>query len=404
MSKHSRRKPRRDAQNSPLIRTPLGAPPGTLQADPDAPQPIITVMAYGPLGLVERELSPAQLSQDLPQILKTYPVTWVNLDGLGDVSVLHQLGDIFHLHPLALEDVINVHQRPKVEHYAEHLFLVLHEVNYSTQLEIEQVSLFLGQNFLLTFQEDVGDCLDPVRNRIRHQIGLIRTLGPDGLAYAILDAIVDHYFPILEYFGERLELIEDDIIQHPDHDSMTEIHALKRQLLTLRRKIWPLRDAVNTLVRDPMPQIADSTRIYLRDCYDHLMRVMDLLEMYRELGSDLLELQLSSVSFRINRVMQGLTVIATIFIPLTFISSIYGMNFEPDVSPWNMPELRAYYGYPTVLLAMATIASCMLWLAYRSGWLWTRRTSPREYIQPPQALQFHPHEHGGTERQPPGKV
>jgi len=394
MSRHHRRKPRHDVRQSPAHRTPLGAPPGTLRVDPDAPPSIITVIAFGPQGLVERELKPHELRQQLPPILQQYPVTWVNLDGLGDVEALRQLAELFHLHPLAMEDVVNVHQRPKLELFPDHFFFVLHEVSFTTQVEVEQVSLFLGQKFVLTFQEDVGDCLEPVRDRIRHQVGLMRTQGADYLMYSIIDAMIDHYFPLLEYLGEHLEQIEDDIVRFPNHDSMAEIHGMKRQLIQLRRKIWPLRDALNTLVRDPLPQISDSTRVYLRDCYDHVMRVIDLLEMYRELGSDLLELQLSSVSFQINRVMQGLTVVATIFIPLTFISSIYGMNFDPDSSPFNMPELRWYFGYPMVLTAMGLLAATILAVSYRRGWLGGRRTARRPPIELRQIPQYHPEIHG----------
>ncbi|MDB5386274.1 MAG: magnesium and cobalt transport protein CorA, partial [Planctomycetaceae bacterium] len=265
--------------------------------------------------------------------------------------------------------VINVHQRAKLEHYSEHQFLVFHQIEMTDKLLTEQISLFLGKDFVITFQEEPGDCLEPVRERIRNGVGMIRSLGPDYLAYAILDASVDHYFPVLEHFGEQLDDLEQQIISSPETTTMNEIHEIKRQLLTLRRKIWPLRDALNTLVRDPVPQVTEMTRIYLRDCYDHVMRIIDLLEMYRELGSDLLEFQLSSVSYKINEVMRVLTVIATIFIPLTFIAGVYGMNFDPSVSPWNMPELKWYFGYPLAMGLMGAVALGSLYFFYQQGWL-----------------------------------
>jgi magnesium transporter len=356
----------RDEVSRQRRRTPPGAPPGTLSVDPHAPHPQIKVMAFGPQGLVERE--PSDVDQ-IPELLGRYPVTWINVDGLGDANVLRRLGELFHIHPLALEDVINVHQRAKLEHYPDHQFLVFHQIELSEKLQTEQISLFFGKNFVLTFQEDAGDCLDPIRERIRNVVGLLRTLGPDYLAYAILDASVDHYFPVLEQFGELLEDLEQQIISSPETTTMAEIHEIKRRLLTLRRKIWPLRDALNTLVRDPVPHVTDLTRVYLRDCYDHVMRVIDLLEMYRELASDLLEFQLSSVSHKINEVMRLLTVIATIFIPLTFIAGVYGMNFDTSVSPWNMPELKWKYGYPLVIALMAAVAVGLLYFFYRRGWL-----------------------------------
>lgn len=323
-------------------------------------------MAFGPGGLVER--NPCDIDH-IPELLARYPVTWINVDGLGDADVLRRFGELFHIHALALEDVINVHQRAKLEHYPEHQFLVFHQIELSEKLQTEQISLFFGKNFVLTFQEEAGDCLDPVRERIRNVVGPLRTLGPDYLAYAILDASVDHYFPVLEQFGEILDTLEQQIISSAETTTMAEIHEIKRRLLTLRRKIWPLRDVLNTLVRDPVPHVTDMTRVYLRDCYDHVMRVIDLLEMYREVASDLLEFQLSSVSYKINEVMRVLTVIATIFIPLTFIAGVYGMNFDTSVSPWNMPELKWYYGYPLVMGLMAAVALGLLYFFFQRGWL-----------------------------------
>ena len=363
---------KRDEAARQRRRTAPGAPPGTLKTDPDAPRPRICVIAYSSQEFVEQELrNPSELSA----FLGRYPVTWINVDGLGDAQVLHEIGEIFHIHPLALEDVINVHQRAKLEHYPSHQFLVFHQVDHSRGIQSEQISLFLGSNFVLTFQEEIGDCFEGMRERMRQHVGLIRQSGPDYLAYSILDATVDHYFPLLESYGERLDDLETQIIEAPESTTMAQIHDIKRELLTLRRKIWPLRDALNTLVRDPVPEVTDTTRIYLRDCYDHIMRIIDLLETYRELSSDLLEFQLSSISYKINEVMRLLTVIATIFIPLTFIVGLYGMNFDPQSSPWNMPELKWYFGYPFALGLMVMVTLGLLAFFYRKGWLGGRAKS-----------------------------
>jgi magnesium transporter len=365
MSKHNHRV-KRDAAARQRRRTAPGALPGTLKIDPDAPRPLIKVIAYSDQELVEQEI---HKPSEVLAFLGRYPVTWINVDGLGDATILRELGEIFHIHPLALEDVVNVHQRAKLEHYPSHQFLVFHQVDPGARIQSEQISLFLGSNFVLTFQEEAGDCFEPSRERMRQHVGLIRQSGPDYLAYSLLDAIVDHYFPLLESYGERLDDLETQIIKSPESTTMTQIHDIKRELLVLRRKIWPLRDALNTLVRDPVPHVTDSTRIYLRDCYDHIMRIIDLLEAYRELSSDLLEFQLSSISYKINEVMRVLTVIATIFIPLTFIVGLYGMNFDPNVSPWNMPELKWYYGYPFSLGLMTVVTVGLLIFFYRKGWL-----------------------------------
>jgi len=343
-----------------------GAPPGTLQTDPEAPRPIISVLAYSPQGFVEETI---QHPQQIGKFLKEWPITWVNVSGLGDVAVIRSIGEIFHLHPLELEDVVHVHQRAKVDHYGDHHYVVCHEVSLTPALDSDQISLFFGTNYVLTFQEKAGDCLDPVRNRIRQGLGQIRRLGTDHLMYALIDAVVDHYFPVLERIGERVDDLEEKIITQPANAWMSDILRLKRELLALRRTLWPHRDSLNVLIRDPIPLITDETRIYLRDCYDHVVRLLDLLETYRELGSDLVDLQLSTVSNRTNEVMQLLTVIATIFIPLTFITGLYGMNFDTKISPWNMPELEWPYGYPAVLTVMAALSVGLLGYFWRKGWL-----------------------------------
>ncbi|HUT26165.1 MAG TPA: magnesium/cobalt transporter CorA [Sumerlaeia bacterium] len=357
-------------------RSPPGTPPGTLLVDPEAPKCSVRVMAYREDDVVEKT------TQDLGEIrrfLQEWPVTWVNVDGLGDADTLRQLGEIFDVHKLALEDVVNVHQRPKAEQYEGHLFIILRMTEAGERIESEQFSIFLGKNFVLTFQERPGDCLDPVRDRIRSGRGRIRQVGPDYLTYAFLDAIVDHYFPLLERLGDRLEALEDEILTDPDSSTVARVHDVKRDLQTLRRAAWPLRDVMNSLLRDMSAFVADDTRVYLRDCYDHTVQILDILEVRRELCSDLRDLYLSCLSNRMNEVMKVLTIIATIFIPLSFVAGLYGMNFDPDRSPWNMPELSWYWGYPFALGVMAAVVGLLLFYFHRRGWIGSPRDrEPKE--------------------------
>lgn len=355
--------------------TPPGTAPGTLVADPNALPPKMEIIAYGPNGFVEHEGCNFEI---LAKLRQQYPVVWVNIDGLGDTKVVEKLGQTFGLHPLALEDVLHTHQRSKVEHYPDNIYVVARMLNPRSRLETEQLSIFLGKGFVVTFQEVPGDCLDPVRDRLRGERGRIRELGPDYLAYSILDAVIDAFFPALEQIGEQLDELEDQVLVNVDlAKNISGIHAIKNDLLLLRRAIWPQRESINTLVRDPCAFVKDETRLYLRDCYDHTVQIIDLLEMYREVSSGLMDLYVSSVSNRMNEVMKVLTIIATIFIPLTFIVGVYGMNFDPDVSPWNMPELEAYYGYPAVWLVMIAVTGAMVYFFRRQGWLSSLVPKPR---------------------------
>jgi magnesium transporter len=336
-------------------------------ADPEAPHPVIRILAYGPEEVVEQEITEPGRVRDF---LNKWPVLWLDVEGLGDVETIRTLGEVFGLHRLALEDVLSVHQRPKIEQYGEYYFIVTRMVRLGEHLETEQLSLFLGKNFILTFQEGrPGDCLNLIRERIRQKGGRIREAGLDYLAYALLDAIVDCYFPILEEYGERLEAFEDEILTRPYGDTVARIHEIKRNLLTLRRAIWPQRETFNTLLRDELPLVTNETRLYLRDCYDHVTQLIDLIETYRELGADLIDVYLSSISNRTNEIMRVLTVISTIFIPLTFIAGVYGMNFNSSASPWNMPELNWFWGYPLSLALMAAVALGQLIFFRRRGWL-----------------------------------
>ncbi len=374
----SRRSRRRKSQGF-TRRTRPGAAPGTLVHDPLAPRPAIHVIAYGTDQAVERNIEDVDAIRPL---LERWPVTWINIDGLGDAAVIRRLGRLFQLHKLALEDVINVHQRAKVEQYENCTFIVARAAYEKSRLETEQVSLFLGANFVLTFQERAGDSFDAVRERIRKAGGRIRSAGPDYLAYALLDAIIDGYYPVLEAYGEKLEDLEDEVLLHPAEELIHRIHQARRDLLWLRRAAWPLREAVNSLHRDPSPLVADETRVYLRDCYDHTIQIIDLLENYRELAAGLLEVYLSSMSNRLNEIMKVLTIFAAIFIPLGFIAALYGMNFDPGVSPWNMPELRWAWGYPFALGLMAAVAGGMLMFFAKKGWLPGRARSRARRRQP----------------------
>ncbi len=347
-------------------RSPTGAPPGTMVQDPDAAPPVIRVIAYNSDKVLERQVA---APQELRELLGKWPVVWVNVDGLGSVQTIQELGGLFHLHRLVLEDLVNVPQRPKVERYEDCLFLVARMMSAGERLDSEQISIYLGSGFVLTFQERVGDCLDPVRQRIREGAGRIRSQGADYLAYALLDAVIDHYFPVLEDLGERLEAMEDEVLRHPSPEVISRIHAAKRDLLALRRVVWPQREALHWLLRESVPVLTDDTRLHLRDCYDHVAHVMDMVETFRELASGLVDAYQSSLSNRMNEVMKVLTIIATIFIPLSFLAGLYGMNFSAESSPWNMPELRFYFGYPLALAMMAVVVGIMLLYFRRKGWI-----------------------------------
>ena len=324
------------------------------------------MIAYGPDDIVEEDIH--NLDR-LAGIVGRHAVTWINVAGLGDAATIAKLGQIFGLHPLALEDVVNVHQRAKVEEYGDHLYLVGRVVQLAEHLQTEQISLFVGKNYVLSFQERSDGCMSPVVERVRVARGRIRSAGPDYLAYSILDSVVDSYFPALEQFGERLDALDDRVGAQNADEAMGRIHEVRSELLMLRRSIWPHREALNILARDPHPLICNETRVFLRDCYDHTVQLIDLLETYREMCSDLRDVYLSLISNRMNEIMKVLTVIATIFMPLSFLAGVYGMNFDTKASPWNMPELGWAWGYPFALGLMAASVGSMLLYFRRRGWL-----------------------------------
>lgn len=359
-------KRRRRRENPAHRRLPVGTAPGTLVADPAARATTLRVIAYGPRGCVER-------SETDPAAVRAYrdewPNVWVDVVGLGDVDIIRGVGEQFGLHLLALEDVLNPHQRPKLEDFESYRFLVARAIHGGDSLRTEQLCLFLGNGYLITFQEDAQDCFDPIRKRITAREPGILGRGADYLMYCILDAVVDAYFPPLEDLGERLDVVESHILTRADQQTMAQVYGVKRELLTLRRAVWPLREAVNALIRDTSALTSDGVRVYLRDCYDHIVRLMEIVELSREVCADLMDLYVSAVSNRLNEVMKVLTIIATVFIPLTFVTGIYGMNFNTERSPWNMPELNWPYGYLFALTLMLLIAMLMVVFFWRRGWI-----------------------------------
>lgn len=311
-----------------------------------------------------READVATITElPLPQPGRT---VWIEFNGLADVEALRALGERYNLHPLALEDALHTSQRPKLDLYENTAFIVAYMIyrDDADRLCAEQVSMFLAPGLLITIQEDsTRDVFGPVRERLRTGQGYGRKNGADYLCYALLDAVVDHSFPILECLGEALEALEDEMLDHPDNRTVGRVHELRRTLLQLRRALWPERDLINALCHDESGLIRKDTKVFLRDCHDHAIRALDLLETYRELAAGLLELYVSAVSLRTNDIMRVLTVLSAIFIPLTFIVGLYGMNFE-----W-MPELKKPWGYPAVLLLMLTIAIGQLWYFKKKRWL-----------------------------------
>lgn len=293
-------------------------------------------------------------------------ISWVNIDGLHEVDIVQAVGERFGVHALALEDVLSTTQRPKVEEFDDHFLVILTMLSFDEATESvvsEQLSLIVGQRHLFSFQERPGDVFEGVRERLRHGKGRLRTRGTDYLAYTLIDAIVDSYFRILETIGDRIEALEDTVLDDPSMEVMKRIHGLKREMLILRRAVWPLRETLGQLYRGELPQITDETRVFLRDVYDHSVQVIDTVETLREVLSGAMDLYLPGVSNRMNEVMKVLTIIATIFIPLSFFAGLYGMNFE------YMPELGVRWAYPALLTFMAIIGGGMLWQFRRKGWL-----------------------------------
>ena len=342
-----------------------GLPPGTLIhiGEKKTEEIKITIMDYDESQFQEKEAK--SFDECFPYKGKP-TVTWINIDGIHQVETLEKLGECFELHPLTLEDILNTDQRPKIEDFGDYMYVVLQMFSYddrNNEIITEQISLILGQNFVLSFQENIGDVFDQIRERIRSGKGKIRKMGADYLVYTLLDAIVDNYFIILEKIGDQIEFIEERLIINPASDTLNTIHKLKREMLFLRKSVWPLREVISGMERGESSLIKGTTKIYLRDVYDHNIQIIDTIETLRDMLSGMLDIYLTSISNRLNAVMKVLTIIATIFMPLTFLAGIYGMNFK------YMPELEWKWGYPLILLIMSTIGISMLFYFKRKKWL-----------------------------------
>jgi len=357
----------------------IGLPPGTpVHIGDEKTAPVtISVINYSETLLNERKLQ--KIEECFPLIdTSTVPsegtasspsgrsCTWINIDGLHKVDIIEKIGANFKLHPLTLEDIVNTEQRPKMEDYGDYLFLVLKMLTYGDkthEIHTEQVSLILGSNFIISFLEDPGDVFDPVRERLRKSGGKIRKSGADYLAYRLMDAVIDHYYLILEKLGDRIESLEEELVTRPSQTTLHNLHSLKRSMIFLRKSVWPLRELISGLERSESVLIQKTTRVFLRDIYDHTIQVIDTMETFRDMVSGMLDIYLSSISYKMNEIMKVLTIIATIFIPLTFVAGVYGMNFD------NMPELRWHWGYFYLWGVMAAIALVMLFYFRKKKWM-----------------------------------
>lgn len=347
---------------------PPGLPPGTIALPADAPAPDLHVFGYGPRICGEIDVLDVA---GLTGLAGRWPVTWLNFNGLGSGECLAALETAFGIHHLVLEDMASPHQRPKVEVYPDCVYVVLRlqHLDVATgRLTGEQLNLVFGKDFVITVQEYAGDPFDPVRQRLRTGRQKIRGGGSDYLAYALIDAVVDHYFPLLQAFGDRLDALEERVLERPTRETLADIKQSRRLLIGLRRSIWPMRDAIATLQGDHIPFVQEGTRPYLRDVFDHSLRILDITESYRDQVGGLMDGYMSSVSFRMNEIMGLLTLVGAIFMPLSFLTGLYGMNFDPAASPWNMPELRSPYGYRVLVVVMFVLTGALLAFFHRRGW------------------------------------
>lgn len=342
-----------------------GLPPGTVvyvgKKRPSETR--IRIIDFNKAGVEENEVK--KIEEAFP-LKNKGAITWINIDGLKKIDIVEKIGRELGLHPLVLEDIANTGQRPKMEDFADYLFVVFKMLQYNEEdkeIKAEQISLILGPNWVVSFQENEGDVFDPIRERLRTDKGRIRKMGADYLVYALIDAVVDNYFAVLEKVGEKIEEIEDEIVTTPSPETLQAIHDMKRQMILLRKSVWPLREVISRLERWESKLINKSTEIFLRDVYDHTIQVIDAVETFRDMLSGMLDIYMSSVSNRMNEVMKVLTIIATIFIPLTLVAGIYGMNFR------YMPELEWVWGYPFVLLIMFAVGIVMLFYFRRRNWL-----------------------------------
>jgi magnesium transporter len=347
-----------------------GLPPGTLVhvGERKAEKVRITLTAFNGEKYEEKQL--VSIEETLKYKDKS-GVLWINIAGLHEVDILEKLGGYFNIHPLVLEDVLNTAQRPKIDILDEYIFVVMKLLQYDPKedtMDSEQISLILGSNFVISFQEKERDLFDTIRDGIKNNKGKIRKMEADYLFYSQMDIIVDNYFAILEEIEERIDNLEEELLRNPTRITLHKIHCIRRELMQIRKSIWPLREVLSRLIRGESALIKGTTSIYMRDLYDHTIQIIDSNENFRDMASGMLDIYLSSMSNKLNEIMKVLTIIATIFIPLTFIAGLYGMNFKTDLSPWNMPELSMYYGYPAVVSVMATIGIVMLVYFKKKNW------------------------------------
>jgi len=341
-----------------------GLPPGSLVhiGEKKRDTTIMSLIEYGEEFFEQRELRLDDLSQlDREKAV----IKWINVEGLHEVNILAKIGEVFSLHPLVLEDILNTDQRPKIEVYDQYIYISAKMLFYDAELSefsIEQVSFILGSDYIISFSEKDTDVFEPVMRRLQQAMSRIRKLGADYLVYCLLDVIVDDYFNVLENFSEEIEIVEDEMVTHTTNKTLRTIHKLKRQVLFLHKAVWPLRDVLSSLERGESPLIKDSTEIFIRDLYDHVVQIMDTTETLRDILSSMLDVYLSSASNKMNEVMKVLTIISTVFMPLSFIVGVYGMNIK------NMPELSWPWMYPALWLVMISIAAAMLYYFKKKKW------------------------------------
>jgi magnesium transporter len=343
----------------------IGLPPGTLVhiGEKKEEEVKINLIDYDEKYFETREIK--NVEECFP-FKDTSTVTWINISGIHEIDILSNIGAHFGFHALVLEDILNTDQRPKIEDFEDHIFIILKMLSFNEETDeivAEQISLFLGSNYVITFQEKKGDIFDSLRDRIKNGKGRVRKMGADYLAYALIDTIVDHYFIILEKLGDDIESLEGELVTNPTPSTLETLHYLRKEMIFLRKSVWPLREVINSLSRGESSLILEATIIYLRDVYDHTIQVIDTTETFRDIVSGMLDLYLSSVSNRMNEVMKVLTIIATIFIPLSFIAGTYGMNFE------YMPELKWHWAYIGYWAIIAVVVSGMLFYFRRKRWL-----------------------------------
>ncbi len=378
----SKNKNKRRGQYHPVPNIQPGAAPASLETQPGARLPIVTLIAYGPEAMVEKVVvSPF----DPGAWQKEWPVVWIQVDGLEHAEKMKEIGEVTGVHPLSLEDAVTPGHRPKLEEYDENLFLLLAALAHNPTtadgsagngsdatgpaIDIRQFSVFLSHRLVVTFQEGPLESVDRLKERLRQPTARIRRRGADYLVYALLDSVVDHFFPAIERMGDEITLLEEDILADPTKDWMPRIHRARRELLALARSLWPLREVVSHFLKDDSEILSEDIHPFVRDCHDHVIQAIELVAAFQEAMAALSDLQMSAASHRMNEIMKVLTIIATLFIPLTFIAGIYGMNFDSNRSPFNMPELGWYWGYPFALGLMTLVALILLYYFRRKKWL-----------------------------------